>query len=474
MTENSQNWQPHLYVLVGGMLYYAVMLLFGLAHFESKFIMDGFSHVYTIANWETFASPMGRHVLILQQLLPVIWAKLGGSTAEIMQLYVINDTLLHVAVFLMLLLVLTDVWAALLAISVHVFGMCFNHFMMVGELHPGSMFAILTLSLVTHWSKLSTAKKLWLLPAAFFAVSSHPLALISFLTTFWIWRFSTEEHSPPNISFSIGITLGMIVLKLLLLDDYDVETVNESLRTTDEAVLSFLDPSYLLNFILFFLFSSPVVSIMLVFGIIYLLADGQKLTGVLLTAFFLGWSLLIQKYLDFTYFSLDFIQSMMHDRYLFPIRFVTLAVVVLIIAPKLFSGPSSTAAPVYIMASWMLGIPFLVLSSTKADRTISEFRNAIYTARSQNINKGFYPIENYCDDTYIHRGSFFATLVLSNLEERPAQVIHASETTIEELMLLDENEILLMDGVILNTEHLERGRIVHPKGKYQSLDYTCE
>lgn len=153
-------------VLICGILYYLVILVFALMHLESKFIMDGFSHVFTIANWETFAPTMGRHVLVLHQLLPVIFSKFGASTASVMQAYVVGDVLFHLSIFLVLFFALKDRWAALLAVSVHLFGMFYNHFMMVGELHPGSMFGILTLSVVVNWRGLSKRKRLLLYPAA--------------------------------------------------------------------------------------------------------------------------------------------------------------------------------------------------------------------------------------------------------------------------------------------------------------------
>ena len=437
--------------------------------------MDGFSHVYTIANWETFASPMGRHVLILHQLLPVIWAKLGASTTTIMQMYVLNDTLLHLAVFLILLIVLKNQWAALFVVSVHVFGMYFNHFMMVGELHPGSIFAILTLSLVFRWEELSGVKKLLLIPAMFFTVSSHPLALVSFLTTFWIWRLSTNRDKGLGYFPSFGITSVMLGLKLLMLDDYDVNTVEDSIRPFSEALGAFLDPGYLLNFSLFFLFSSPVISLLLVFGSLYMILNNEKLTAGFLIAFVLSWSFFVQKYLDFTYFSLDFIQSMMHDRYLFPIRFVTLGVALLVIVPKQLSLQNRVNLPKYVMVSWLLGVPFLVFSSKKADHTVAEFRSVIAQARSQGIVKGFYPVEKYCANSYIHQGSYFATLVLSNLDHLPpVQVVHANANTMAKLPLLGLHETLLMEAIVLDTEHLEHLRISHPTGKYQPLDYTCK
>lgn len=475
MTVNQQNHSISITVLAGGIFYYTGVLLFGLSHLESNFIMDGFSHVYTIASWETFAPTMGRHVLILHQLVPVIAANMGASTRGIMEAYVAGDTLLYFSVFLLLLCVLKDRWAALLAISVHVFGMFYNHFMMVGELHPGSMFAILTLSVVVNWQGLSEPKRLLLYPAAFFTVSSHPLALASFLTMLWLWRVSSSPKIGLGNMKSAALTMVMLILKWLMLDDYDVSTVTSNIRPLSEAIMVMFNPSYLLNFSLFFLFTSPVAAIGLLFALLHLLNGGKHLTVALLLLFQLGWAILVQQYLDFTYFSLDFIQSMMHDRYLFPIRFVALGCLFLMVLPKLEHGEASDGISLYVMAVWLLGLPFLAFSAKKADRTIAEFKNTIHESRKQGITKAYYPVEDYCDDVYIHRGSFFATLVLSNLDHlEPVHVVHASTSMIDRLDFLNEGEVLLMAGVIADVEKLPSDRMSFPTGKYQPLKYTCK
>lgn len=457
-------------ILICGSSYYFVALMFAMSHVESKFIMDGFSHVFMIANWETFSEPMGRHVLLLHQLIPVLWAKFGATTMAIMEAYVIGDVLYYFSIFLVLLLVLRDRWAALLAVSVHVFGMFYNHFMMVGELHPGSMFAIMALSIIISWSNLSSWKRALLLPAIFFTVSSHPLALVSFLVSVWLWRLATDKDVAIGYLRLISLSLFTLLLKWVLLDNYDQQTLGSTIRTIPEAMLVLINPGYLLNFILFFLFSSPIVAIMGLFGTIYLIAKQKYVSVLLFFGFQIGWTVLVQQYLDFSYFSFELIHSMMHDRYLFPMRFSVLGLVLMVIIPAI-NWPNSHA---YIMASWMLGVPFLFLSAQKADRTIAELRNTVIEARKQGVTKGYYSVERYCDNIYIHTGSFFATFILSSIDtEEPCHVIHASNQSLRDIRKLKAQELLLMDGVPFDIKMLNNKRFRIDTGPYKQLNYSC-
>lgn len=461
-------------IFLSGLTYYLAVLLFALMHVESKFIMDGFSHVFTIANWETFSPAMGRHVLILHQLIPVVCAKLGATTMSIMEAYVLGDVLFHFSIFLCLLFILKDQWAALFAVSVHVFGMFYNHFMMVGELHPGSMFAIVTLSVVVNWRSLSNWKRVLLFPSAFFTVSSHPLALAGFLVSLWLWRLSVKRNVGLGYVGVIVTSILMLILKWLLLDSYDVDTVTQIIRPFSEAILVMFKPSYLLNFSLFYLFTSPVVAIAGLFGTVYLIDKQKYIIVMLFVGFQIGWAVLVQQYLDFTYFDLNLIQSMMHDRYLFPMRFVTLGMVLVVIVPKLSRTNSWSTLHFYVIASWMLGMPFLFFSAQKADRTIVELRNTVIETREKKIPKSYYLADDYCDDIYIHRGSFFATFILSSIDGgEPCHVLHASEETIQGLDSINNTELLLMDGIIFSTKQLNKKRFRIDSGSYKPLNYSC-
>jgi hypothetical protein len=471
---SSWNVNSRLSILTGGTAYYIVVLIFAISHFESKFIMDGFSHVFTIANSETFSQAMGRHVLILHQLLPVICAKLGATTLGIMEAYVVGDVLFHFSIFLVLLFFFKDQLAALFAVSVHVFGMYYNHFMMVGELHPGSMFAIMTLSIILSWNGLNKWKKILVIPAAFFTVSSHPLALVGFLVSAWLWRIATEKSVGLSRLWLIALSLFMLLLKLLLLDDYDQQTIESNLRTFSEAALVLIDSSYLLNFTLFFLFTSPIVAITGLFGSLYLIDKRKYVTVLLFFLFQMGWVVLVQQYIDFTYFALDSIQTMIHDRYLFPMRFVALSMVFLIVIPLRTQGSGWPTVHRYVIASWMLGLPFLFFSAKKADKTIAAFRDVVHIAREQKITKGYYSVEEYCDDVYIHRGSFFTTFILSSIDGgEPSHIIHASAETIRDLNSVKPEELLLMRGITCSKKQLNPKRFRVDSGPYKQLDYSC-
>jgi len=469
-----RNLNSQLSILAAGTVYYTIILVLALSHLESKFIMDGFSHVFTIANWGTFAAPMGRHVLVLHQLLPVIASNLGVSIRGIMEAYVVGDVLFHFSIFLCLLFVLKDKWAALFAVSVHVFGMCYNHFMMVGELHPGSMFAIMALSIICHWDYYSKRQKTLIVPAAFFTVSSHPLALVGFLVSAWLWRTATDRNIGLGYLKLMALSLVMLLFKWLLLDAYDQQTVGRTLRTFSEAAVVLLDSSYLLNFTLFFLFTSPVVAAMMLFGVLYLIDRRKYVTVLLFFAFQIGWMILVQQYLDFTYFSLSLIQSMMHDRYLFPMRFVAMSMLFLVVIPLGVRKSAWSNVQQYVFASWALCLPFLFFSAQKADTTIADFRNVIHIAREQGIAKGYYPVEEYCDDAYIHNGSFYATFILSSIDlEQTCQILHASEETMMDLRHVKTDELLLMDGNIISTKMLNEKHFHIQSGTYKKLKYRC-
>jgi len=463
-----------LSILAGGTAYYIVILILDLTHLESNFIMDGFSHIFTIANWETFSESLGRHVLVLHQLLPVICAKFGATIMGIMEAYVVGDVLFHFSIFLVLLLFFKDQLAALFAVSVHVFGMSYNHFMMVGELHPGSMFAIMTLSIVLSWNDFNKWKKVLVVPAAFFTVSSHPLALVGFLVSAWLWRTATEKSVGLSRLWLIALSIFMLLLKLLLLDDYDQQTIGSNLRTFSEAALTLLDPSYLLNFTLFFLFTSPVVVIMGLFGTVYLIGKRKYVTVLLFFAFQIGWAMLVQQYLDFGFFAFDSTPSMMHDRYLFPMRFVTLSMVFLIVIPLAVQRSAWSNIHRYVIASWVLGLPFIFFSAKKADQTIAGFRDVVHIAQQQGITKGYYSVDGYCDDVYLHRGSFFATFILSSIDHgEPSHIIHASAETIRGLSSVKPEELLLMRGITCSKKEFNPKRFRVESGSYQQLDYSC-
>ena len=464
-----------LSILVGGFLYYVAVLILAVSHVESKFIMDGFSHVFTIANWETFSPTMGRHILILLQAFPVFCAKLGATTMEIMFAYVVWDVFFFVVVFLTLLCVLKDPLAALLSVSVHAFGMIYNHFMMVGELSPGSMFAIMTISLIRNWQSLPKTKQLLIIPAAFFTVSSHPLALVSFLVFIWIWRFSLPNKVGMGRVKLISVSLLTLLLKWFLLDNYDKNTIDQAQRSLSEAVIQVFDWDFLLNFSLHFISSSPVVAMLTVFCIVYLIGESKYKIASLFLFFQLSWVVVVQQYLDFSSFSLGLSQSMMHDRYLFPMRFVSLATVFLIVVPFGVRKYNWFNVHRYVIASWLIGIPFLFFSAQKADRTIAELRNSVIEARKQSVSKGYYLVEQYCKDIYIHRGSFFATFVLSTIDgAEPCHVIHPSEEIIQDLNGIQIEELLLMNDLLLSNKVLNANRFRIQSGVYEKIDYSCD
>lgn len=454
-------------------VYFLVTMLLRLAHLESNFIMDGFSHVFHIVEYETFSGSLGRHVLIIHQILPVIWSRLGGSLSGIMEAYVVGDSLFYFSVLLVLVLFLKDQIAVLLLISVHILGMPYNHFMMVGELMPGASMAVVALSILRNWSSLSNIKRAALVPAAYFTVSSHPLALVGFLMCASIWWVSVYYQNPRARLLIIAVCAIMVLLKLTLLDDYDVNTINaRNYNPLASHLVVSLETA--LDFSLFFIYNSPIISVLTALCFSILLAF--KRYSLLIFGLFLlfSWVLVVLHYLDFRNFSLSFLQSMMHDRYLFPIRFSVVFLFCYVIIPDL-DTPLSGVMKNLVYSLWIVGFPFLLFSSRKADLTISKFRDMIEQARKSNLSKAYFDEDQYCQGSYIHRDSFFATIILSNLDTPwdPVHVVHASNEVKEVLSELNDNEVLLMNNLVYNVKEVKARRLKFPSGEYEEISYSC-
>jgi hypothetical protein len=458
------------------LLYFGAVLWLALGHYEAKFIMDGFSHVFTISNSETFSSSLGRYVLLIQQVVPVLFAKAGADIRTIMLAYVIWDVVFYFLCFLFTLFVLKDALASLLLVSVHSFGIYYNHFMMVGELLPGAMFAIITLSTIRNWGALDGWKWSVTTIAAFFTVSSHPLALVSLVVASVILR-SGESMGERGIRWPglLVLLVLMMALKLLLLDDYDENTIYNTVRGPAETVMALLAPSYLFDYLQYYLLSSPVVSVLSVIILLCGIRLQMWLPLGLWAMFVVAWSVVAQQYLDFSFYGLNSVVNMMHDRYLFPMKFATLSFLILIIVPGQWRIGHGAWWSRVIMVLWFAGLPFLYLSSFKAQRTVDEFRTVISWARQEGFHKAHYPVQDYCLDTYIHRGSFYATLILSSIDGGiPCHVVHAPNHLIPKLAGLREDEILLMEGIVKSTDDLDPKRFSLPKAVYERLDYACD
>lgn len=459
-----------------GTIYFLVVLVFGLFNYQSKFIMDGYSLIFQISYDEWFTTAVGRYVMWIPQIFPVFLSMVGASVSTIMQGYVINDLLLFFGSFAFLLWGLKRPYFALLLVGTHALGMYFNHFMMVGELQPGSAFAVMSMAILASWKTAGFGQKLLLVPFLLLTVWSHPLALISFMAAVGlIYLFDRNKHETvAGIKVLVLVAVGMLLLKFAFIEEYDVNSVDRTFRTPTETLAAFMSGPYLIDQFLYLIVSSPV-GIALFLINLYHLGKMHTWMQMLALVLFCGlWWFVVNMYVNLSGFNLNLATNMMANRYLFPVQFLVLSVFCLSTLPWL-ERVWSKARPVYVFCGlWFIGVGFFMVAGRRANRTINEYKTTIDAAREQGLEKSYFPVSDYCRDIYLHSGAFYATYVLSNLDGGPpCHVVHGTPSEIEDLSRLSDDVIYLMREVQSHTGELNTDRFQPLLGPYMQLDYRC-
>lgn len=180
-------------------------------------------------------------------------------------------------------------------------------------------------------------------------------------------------------------------------------------------------------------------------------------------------------YVDLSDFNLNLATNMMANRYLFPVQFLNISVLCLVVLPWVKQQFSMVKPELIFCGFWFLGLGFFQIASIRANRTINEFKQTITEARRQGLSKSFYPIRDYCRDIYLHNGSFYATYILSSIDGgEPCQVVHATQEEIERLVELDDDMIYLMHQVQVHSKSVNSKRFTPLMGSYTRLDYRCD
>ena len=279
-----------------GTLYFILTSFYSLWHYEEKFIVDGYAHIFHITNFKTFVSAAQREIMWLQQMVPVLLAQFGASIKVVMLSYVGSVSILYFLGFYVVIQYLKDAPSAILYLLVHYKGDPYNYFMMVEELLPGACASVILLSAIRNFEVFPNrfTGVLFLMILALMVVRSHPLAIICFGLSVPILFFSNRDFFEKEWKLVLlAISGGTVIFisKILYLNPYDVDTLSH-MKSYSQSLVEMLNPSYLSGLLFYTFYTRKFFTILLgaLFVLLWIKKDFLKIV-LILTLVLLGISI---------------------------------------------------------------------------------------------------------------------------------------------------------------------------------------
>jgi hypothetical protein len=449
------SWQDRLIrsdIFRIGTLYFILTSFYSLWHYEEKFIVDGYAHIFHITNFKTFVSASQREIMWLQQLVPVLLAKLGASIKVVMLSYVGSVSILYFFGFYFVIKYLKDAPSAILYLLIHYKGDPYNYFMMVEELLPGACASVVLLSTIRKFEVFPNRfiGVLFLLILAFMVVRSHPLAIICFGLSVPILFFSNRdffEREWKLVLFAIASGTVFLITKILFLNQYDVDTLS-NMKSYSESLVEMLNPSYLSGLLFYTFYTRKFFTILIgaLFVLLWIKKDFIKII-LILTLVLFGISIFNMTVEKESIEANDLIIRSFDSRSL-QVRMIAFVAFCYFFLPYINTIMQYKVFKTAMFFLSIIGILQILVVKQDSERYLTQARVLIKECRQRQIKKAIIPLENLDGSIPIHGHCYQDIMVLSSINHADStiQLVYQDETGTPNLSNFAEDSILLHLG----------------------------
>lgn len=271
-------------LLILGMCLQTLYLIFSIVYFQERILYaDSSKYLVEILGEKDFYIT-NRLIVPFSCLLPTLGAIMNCSVKFIMMLYSLNIALMYIIPFFIILLALKN---KELAVSILLYQFSFpyfTHYLAISELQFGIIFLILYWALLSNYIKNGkpTLKQIIIYPLLFIIMNSHPLIIIAFITSsflfydnisYWskeqtlLWPLALFFYFLSRLIFTTNYEshLLMNVFNNLLFSEADIYLLRVMLSELIRTYYPFIFPTI---FSLYLLFKSyPIKIVLLILAI---------------------------------------------------------------------------------------------------------------------------------------------------------------------------------------------------------------
>lgn len=342
--------------------------------------------------------------------------------------------------------------------------------MFFSELIPGVSFAILTLALLAHHTVRGPVAVSVMLCGIILVVRSHPLALLclgaGLLLLLALNREAMMKKKRLLILLSAG-ALSLLIFKALTLNPYDASLLYES-KGFRASLVQLLHPDYALEVVYYLIDSSKTLVFLFICTTAYFIVQREYKKLLALLALSAGLLVIFNLNLDFTDIKLWDLDGLRKNRWSLPIRFVVFFLFFYHCIGNITSHRLLQFSFVCLFLLLITGTIKITEVSEKPRYTIKYYEKIIDEAHSSGCRKCIMDIRNYDNNAYLHRDSYFGTLILSSLEnpDSTIQVLFLQPEEIPEMRTAPPDEIRLMDIYTISQNELRKPYFTLPQENY--------
>ncbi len=435
-----------------GTLYFILTSFYSLWHYEEKFIVDGYAHIFHITNFKTFVSAAQREIMWLQQMVPVLLAQFGASIKVVMLSYVGSVSILYFLGFYVVIQYLKDAPSAILYLLVHYKGDPYNYFMMVEELLPGACASVILLSAIRNFEVFPNrfTGVLFLMILALMVVRSHPLAIICFGLSVPILFFSNRDFFEKEWKLVLlAISGGTVIFisKILYLNPYDVDTLSH-MKSYSQSLVEMLNPSYLSGLLFYTFYTRKFFTILLgaLFVLLWIKKDFLKIV-LILTLVLLGISIFNMTVEKGGFEANDLIIRSFDSRSL-QVRMIVFVAFCYFFLPFISTIMQYKVFKTSMVFLSIVGILQIFAVKQDSEKYLTQARVLIKECRQKQIKKAIIPLENLDSSIPIHGHCYQDIMVISSINNADStiQLVYQDENGTPNLSSFAEDSILLHLG----------------------------
>ena len=435
-----------------GVLYFILTSFYSLWHYEEKFIVDGYAHIFHITNFKTFVSAAQREIMWIQQLVPVIMANLGASIKTVMLSYVSSVFILFFLGFYIVIQYFRDAPSAILYLLIHYKGDPYNYFMMVEELLPGACVVVILLSAIRNFDVFPNRLTgiIFLFVLILLVVRSHPLAVICLGLSIPILFFSNRDFFKKEwklVLLALMSGIIFLILKILFLNQYDIETIS-NMKSYRQSILEMFNPQYLSGLLFYTFYTRKFFTVLLGALLVLLWIKNDFLKIALITSLILlGISIFNMTVRKEEFDSTDLIIMTLDSRSL-QVRMVAFVAFCYFFLPYIKSLMHYKVLKTSIFFLSIIGLLQVFAVRQDSEKYLTQARVLIKECRKVQIRKAIVRLEDLDGSLPIHSNCYQDIMVISSLENADStiQMVYHDNTGSPNLSNMAEDSILLQFG----------------------------
>lgn len=437
------------HILIIGSVYFLWSALYSIVHYQEKFLLDGTSLVFHIANFKSFPYAAQREVMFFQQFIPVALAIVGAPLKWIMIAYVANVYLFYFCLFVITSVIFKDSLSSLFLILLHFKGDPYNYFMMVEELLPGVCILIVLLSIIRNFAAIKS-KYLGYTSIAFLllcVIRSHPLALLCLPCGLVVLLIESPDFYFRNkkaIIWLATISFLLLTSKYLWLNSYDIKTISNG-KSVLQSFVELLNPGYLGEMVLYLFYLRKIFTITFSVTIVYLIYTQRYIPLGVFLLLVAAITVIFNTQVNQSNFQVHELSHLSYDRWSLPVRFVVFSAFSYWVLKHINDVNIYKITGLFAAFYFALGLVQISEEQERSQKYIRQAQNIIECCRATNVSKAMLRVDDLENPGIVHHNCFQDIMVMSSLNSPDSciQVVYVSDKETTFVKSIHRDQVLL-------------------------------